>query len=344
MALRRTSSSISLAITLRGKIMQIAFTSCFSAPTFKDQPVWEQIGQTGATHLVLLGDNAYYDSDGASMGEVKAMGADRFARHAFGRLRAQLQQHQFAKLVGDAKMRVHPIWDDHDFLWNGACGAQVAGQPSLSHLLAPTRAAFRAYRDALDRHDPTAFPAPADSWSADVPEPGYRHVDIGAGTDHVLLHLTDGRSYKTRGGHEALLGREQLQKLEAAMNAAHPETVHLLASGVVFEARHGETWMDCEAEHQALLSLAGKHRILMLSGDVHENRFATPYPAGPWNLFDATSSGAALKTVVTIGTLQCNWGLVDITPDRVVVQLSQLHLKPRTRTIDRATWQLVPVA
>ena len=322
--------------------MRIAFTSCFSAQSFKAQPVWDQIGAVDPQHLLLLGDSAYYDADGASTSQVKDMGADAFARHAMGRLRDQLKQPQFAKLVKRADVRVHPIWDDHDFLWNGACGAEIAGQNSLKHLLPPTRAAFQAYRDALDAHDPAAFPKAADPWASNIAEPGYRVMDIGDANNPVRLHLTDGRSYKTRGGKDAVLGAAQMDKLASAISTSSKDTVHLVASGLVFEARHGETWMACQAEHDRMLALAKDRRILILSGDVHENRFAVPYPAGKWSLFEATSSGAALRTAVTVGALQCNWGLVDITQQTVTVQLSQLNLPPRVRVIDRKTWQLVP--
>lgn len=324
--------------------MRIAFTSCFSAQSFKQQPVWDQIAAANPPleHLLLLGDSVYYDADGSSMSAVKAMGADTFARHAMGRLRDQLTQPQFANLVRRRELRIHPIWDDHDFLWNGACGAQVEKQNSLKHLIPPTRAAFQAYRDALEAHDPTAFPGPADPWRSDIKEPGYRMIDIGKAANPVRLHLTDGRSYKTAGGEDAVLGPAQMSKLASSISASPANTVHLVASGLVFEARHGETWMACQAEHNKMLELARDHRILILSGDVHENRFAVPYPAGNWSLFEATSSGAALRTAVTVGALQCNWGLVEITPQTVTIQLSQLHMPPRKRVIDRETWTLEP--
>lgn len=324
--------------------MKIAFTSCFSAQTFKEQPVWAQVGASGATHLVLLGDSAYYDADGSSMGAVKAMGANDFAVHAFGRLRDQLNQKEFAKLVRKTDLQIHPIWDDHDFLWNGACGAQIEGQPSYRHLLDPTRAAFQEYRKALDSNDPKTFPKAGDPWASGVPEPGYRPLmlsNVGDADGPVMLHLTDGRSYKTKGGEDAVLGKKQMNKLKKAIEDSDERTVHLIASGLTFEARHGETWMDCAAEHAAILKLAEKRRILILSGDVHENRFAVPWPAGPWSLFEATSSGAALRTAVTVGALQRNWGLVDITKDQVSIELSQLNMDTRRRVIDRKKWKML---
>jgi len=324
--------------------MKLAFTSCFSAQSFKKQPVWEQIGEAAPDELLLLGDAAYYDADGSDMGSVKAMGANDFAGHAYGRLRDQLDQPQFANLVSRATLRTHAIWDDHDFLWNGACGAQIEGQPSFRHLIPPTRAAFQAFRDALKNRLPASFPPHPPSWRPDVKEPGYSTVNLG---NKTLLHLTDGRSYKSRLGKDALLGAAQMQSLEDSLRAAHPDTVHLVASGLVFEARHGENWMDCASEHKKLLALAAEFRILMLSGDIHENRIAPPYAkpgAAPGGrcMFEITSSGAALRTGVTLGALQCNWGLLDIDSTTIRVQLSQLGMAPRTRTIDRQSWTMLP--
>lgn len=319
--------------------MKLAFTSCVSAQTFTQQPVWDQIGASGATQLVLLGDSAYYDADGSSMGAVQAMTTHAFATHAFNRLRDQLQQPQFSALIRKPSLTTHAIWDDHDFLFNGACGAQIAGQPTLSHLLSPTRAAFLAFRRALARQAP--FPT-SPYYTGQEVAPGYTCVALEAG---IWLHLTDGRSFKSKGGASALMGAAQMDQIEAAMDEialTQPDAVHLLASGVVFEVGYGESWLDCQAEHDRLLTLAARHRILMLSGDIHENRFASPYGApGQRPLLEATSSGAALRKAVTLGAPQCNWGLLDIQPGKIVVQLSQIGLPVRQRTIDRGSWTMV---
>ncbi|WP_280807359.1 hypothetical protein [Variovorax boronicumulans] len=243
------------------------------------------------------------------MSAVKAMGADTFARHATGRLRDQLTQPQSANLVRLRELRIDPIREDYDLLWNGACGAQVGKQNSLKHLIPSTLAAFQAYRDALDVHDPTTFPGPADPWRSDIKERGYRMIDVGDAANPSRFHLTDGRSCKTGGGEAAVLGPAQMSKLASSIFSSPTKTVHIVASGSVFEARHGETRMSGQAEHDKMLELARDHRILLLSGDVHENRFAVPYPAANWSLFEATSSGASLRTSVTVGALRCNWGL-----------------------------------
>ena len=50
---------------------------------------------------------------------------------------------------GDLRVTVSATWDDHDFLWNDACGATLAKQPQHSGKIALSTAFFGAYRRAL---------------------------------------------------------------------------------------------------------------------------------------------------------------------------------------------------
>ncbi|MGJ7497849.1 hypothetical protein ACSFA8_22595 [Variovorax sp. RT4R15] len=322
--------------------MRLAFTSCMSVYSFPVQPVWDEITAAGCDELVLLGDSAYYDVQYSSMAKVQSMTAHGFATHAYERLRTQLTQANFAALVRTPTLRTHAIWDDHDFLWNDACGGQIQGQPQYSDLLAPTRAVFAMFRKALEeRIAADSLPVNLPPWSDTVPEPGYSNVRLA---DDVLLHLTDGRSYKSRLGREALMGKAQLDAFELACEDAIPETVHLLASGVMFERPRAECWADCSVEHARLLALRHKYRILMISGDVHENAL-TRYPnEGDRFFYEATSSGAAIYSKMVTGTPRRNWGLLQIDADRIQIQLFQSGEAQYERTIDRNTWQWTPGA
>ncbi|MBT2324027.1 alkaline phosphatase D family protein [Variovorax paradoxus] len=316
--------------------MRIAFASCMTSFRFPDQTVWDEIAARQPDVLVLLGDSAYYDADGASMSQVKDMSANDFAVHAHARLARQIARPRFQALVAQPQLTTHAIWDDHDFLWNGACGAEIAGQPQFSHLIPPTRALFAAYRQALAaRLAPGSFPAAPPASNAATPEPGYSNIALGEG---VLLHLTDGRSYKARRGRTALLGADQMNAIEAACEAADPATVHLIASGIVFDARHGETWLDCQAEYRRLQMLAMNHRILILSGDIHDNNLASYRLANGSFLFEATSSGAAVCTAVTVGAVQRNWGLLDIDANRVGIEIFKSGVAQYAGSIDRGAW------
>ena len=105
--------------------MRIAFTSCMTPFHFPAQPVWDEIAAADPDVLVLLGDSAYYDADGSSMSAVKAMSAFAFATHAHGRLAKQVAISNFQALIARPKLATYAIWDDHDFMFNGACGSRA---------------------------------------------------------------------------------------------------------------------------------------------------------------------------------------------------------------------------
>lgn len=322
--------------------MRIAFTSCFSAVLFKKQPVWKEIAAARPDKLVLLGDSMYLDCSGglAEDGQtplnaegVRTLSANAFAKHAHGLYAKQWKQKEFQDLLKSG-VEVHAIWDDHDFLWNDACGGDIAGTP-LETLVAPSRAMFAAWCAALAGTAP--FPGTPPAWSDATPAPGYRHVDLGQG---VHLHLTDGRSWREAHG-KALLGSTQLAAMEQQMQAAGAGATHLVASASVVEQRAGESWVKCPAEYDRLMALSQQHNILVLSGDVHDNNLAAYRPDGQTRfLFEATASGAALRTAVSLGSLQRNWGLLDIDDDNIHVQIFKSNpVNPQYRaTIDRQHW------
>lgn len=319
--------------------MRIAFTSCFSAALFKSQPVWKEIANAQPDVLVLLGDSMYLDCSGGltadgqqplNMSGLQTLADNLFAKHAHGLYQKQLQQADFKALIARPRLKTYAIWDDHDFLWNDACGGDVEGTP-LASLMAPSRALFAAWQAALTG---VVFPPAPPDWT-NAKAPGYQHVDLGNG---VHLHLTDGRSWR-KSDRSALLGQAQMQQIEAAMKAAGSGATHLLASATVVEQRNGEAWMKCDPEYAWLLKMAQKHNILVLSGDIHDNNLAA-YQAGGRLLFEATSSGAALRTGVIIGSMQRNWGLLDIDADNLHIQMFKSNPdNPQYRaTIDRNHW------
>ncbi|WP_295374582.1 alkaline phosphatase D family protein [uncultured Pseudacidovorax sp.] len=326
--------------------LKIAFTSCAEATQFPSQPVWTRIAEAQPDHLVLLGDSVYYDVHGSDMGAIQRMSAEQFGRHAHGRLQRQLDCPEFRALV--AGVRTHAIWDDHDFLWNNARGADLAAGPQWREHLAYSRCLFRAFRDAL-----AASPGPGRMPAFDSidhtrppPAPGYQRLRLA---EDVVLHLTDGRSFKAGNGSKALLGQPQMSELVAGCD--DPQAVHLVASGVVFErdtwlangADRGETWADCPQEHDQLLALAAQRRLLLLSGDIHRNAFRRYQRyAGETCLFEATASGAALPAWMMASrnpTTLHHWGLATVHADRVEVGLYHSGGLAESHTIPRDKWQ-----
>ena len=311
-----------------------------SAHSFSNQPVWDEIAQAAPDVLVLLGDSIYLDAGGPySSSGIQDLSAGEFARYAHGRYRLQANQAAFKALVQRPSLSTYAIWDDHDFLWNNACGADVQANPNWRDLAYPSRALFAAWRTALaQKFAPGSFPAAPPPWSSATPAPGYTVQDLGGG---VYLHLTDGRSFKKAHGKDAILGAAQMAALTSQLQQAPAGAVHLLASGVVFEARHGESWLACKTEHTQLLQLATQYKLLVLSGDIHDNNLATyeTAPASGRFLHEATASGAAVRTAVTVGALQRNWGLLEINSAKLSIRLSKSGAANYQGAIDRTSWK-----
>ena len=320
--------------------MKIAFTSCMSTQVFADQPVWDDIAKLAPDQVVLLGDSIYIDAIPHPT-HPKKMGEDDFQRHVFGLWRALVDQPQFAALV--RQVPTNAIWDDHDFLWNESYDEKAITKRIYRDKLRWSRAVFNAFRRALAVQFapglPNSFPEVYNvAVLADPNEgpPGYQFKDLG---DGVALHLTDGRSWRLK---RVLLGQTQRDQIASAMQALPPETVHLLASGSVIEDHKGDRWGDFE-DYAWLLDLARQHKIIVLSGDIHQNRFDPIDLGAGKSLFDATASGAAVRRGVTVGSERRNFGLLEIGADEITVSFSSLErpVDPAPRHIDRATWALV---
>ncbi len=287
--------------------MKIAFTSCMSTRCLKQQPVWSQIADRQPDALVLLGDSVYIDVPGQA-----PEGDDAFCRHLHGLYRDQLLVPGFASLLqtlrGPGKLGVHAIWDDHDFLWNDADSVEALRSPNIGRALYSANL-FRCWTRALADGSPwpeVNSPAVQDGYASPAREadyrrlqPGYRPVRLvdAAGTT-VWLHLTDGRSWRTG---KQILGPAQRLAIEQQMAQAGPSAVHLLASGSALARGGSSAWDDRPDELRWLRRLASRHRVLVLSGDIHRNDNPPPRPPdtapgwGPRSLWEATSSGAGVN-------------------------------------------------
>src|SRR5687768_9272342 len=180
--------------------MKIAITSCSNISLFRRQPVWRSILQRQPDVLVILGDSVYYDIPWVTVGLDPVHPSDvtpaQFLQHGVELYRSQLAQDDFRAAVR-AVPRSYAIWDDHDFLWNGAAGDALSPQIYGDHIRA-SRALFKAYRETLAARSPEAFPADATDQRlnrAYEPAPGYTAVELDSGT---CLHLTDGRSFRNK--------------------------------------------------------------------------------------------------------------------------------------------------
>lgn len=319
--------------------MRIAFTSCFSAVLFPQQPVWREIAAAQPDAVVLLGDSIYLDNSGGFTPEgepldkfgLPKLSAYDFARHGHRLYQRQLAQPDFQALLATG-VPVHAMWDDHDFLWDGSCGANAMDNPAQHGHVHASRALFSAWQGALSG---APFPGQPPTFGPATPAPGYRHVDLGEG---VHLHLTDGRSWRRQGwGGNELLGRQQLDAIEQAMLAAGHGATHLLASSTT--VNRGESWKSwSRPEHERLLALARTHNIVVLSGDVHEAGVHDHDAGGARRLHEVIASGAALKKAVVAGGRRRNWGLLRIDPAHLTAQVYSMGVAGTPRVIDRQHW------
>jgi len=314
--------------------MRIAFASCMYTRVFSDQPVWDWIREQKPDRLVLLGDSLYLDLQ--TPVHPKIMDELEFATHLHTLYSELLAQPQFAALVKALPAgAVNSIWDDHDFLWNDVEGAEV--HPVHTGKARLTTAFQEAFRATLaQRLAPGSFPAtPLDAAFWNLNQPPLTTPSLALAPD-LRLHLSDGRSFRTRTFAKAeskrtVFGDEQRARFTQAIEAA-PDALHLFASGSTVAG-----YQRYARDRNWLIGLAARQRMLVLSGDIHRNELDAFF-AGKFPLHEATSSGAAIKDAVIVGTARQNHGLLDIDPDQVTIRLFNHNKVEKQRVLDRATW------
>jgi alkaline phosphatase D len=317
--------------------MRIAFASCMCTRVYRDQPVWDWIAAAQPDHLVLLGDAIYLDV--LSGGDPQVLQLNELSEVMHTLYSELVAQPQFAQLVRSLPAgRVHAIWDDHDFLWNDAEGAEVASSPRHDGKIRLSSAFFEAFRAALAMQlAPGSFPnAPDDARFWDPNQPSLATPSLALSPD-VFLHLTDGRTQRTRTlllaeAKRAILGKAQLDALETTVLGTPNDTVHLLASGSTVAG-----WQRYQKDLIRLQNIAAQRRMLVLSGDIHRNGLDAFFTRG-LPLHEATSSGAAVRDAVVVGTKRQNFGLVDISDTEVAIRLFKRNKLDQSRRLDRTTW------
>jgi alkaline phosphatase D len=307
-----------------------------SARVLPEQPVWEQIAAKKPDRLVLLGDSIYLDI--GSPVHPQEMDDAAFGRHLFTLYSEQLNQPEFAALIKQLPRGcANSIWDDHDFLWNNALGAEAAAHPAHKDKVRLSTAYQEAFRNTLAQGlAPGSFPADhrelqhASAQALDTPSIAL--------DDDLWLHLCDVRTWRTRTwrlteSKRQLLGEKQRGKISAAVKAA-PDAVHLIASGATMS-----DWQKYGNDEQWLLNLASQHRALLLSGDIRRNETDAIHTGG-YPLHAISSAGAAVRDAVNVGRKQQNFGLLEIGKDKITTRQFQMGKEKMalTRTYDRASW------
>ena len=232
-------------------MLKLIAASCNRVPRRRRSPrrnplVWTEIAAERPARLLLLGDNVYFP--GAAV---------RRAKRAYARLRDVPTLVEARK-----KLEVRAIWDDHDFGFNNARGAN--------------------YSEAYKRDVRRLFNA---EWNPrrDRGAPIHFFEDVGP----VRIVMLDVRTWRTNPGQGEdahVLGQSQLDWLRGALQHSGQYTLVCSGSTISDNRRLG----DGKPRRESLC--AYKHELaelvkatetaphpIFVSGDVHFNKL---YPAG----------------------------------------------------------------
>ncbi|MDG4552585.1 MAG: alkaline phosphatase D family protein [Candidatus Contendobacter sp.] len=308
--------------------MKIAFTSCFDAYEDPKQIVWDRVRAQAPEVLLLLGDTIYMDYF-PRLGRPRKLSNQEFANEMYNRYKAQWGVESFRKLIASVK-RVGLTWDDHDFAWNGSCGAGTNRKQSVpQEKRRISKNLFLQFKGwAQQKNITPEYPN----------QPSLDHLLTGDDTgiqdsfDYgpVRIIMLDGRTYREDPTDEkddgqmpvrSLLGKTQRTWLENQVKASNG--LKLLCSGSTL-TRSGESW-DHYMDYQWLMD-KGFKKTIVLSGDIHKN--ATQLHGG--YLFEITSSGAALPR---IGGGSGNFGILETEGGPVKITLYEEDGLDKTKTL-----------
>ena len=318
--------------------IKIAFTSCCDAVRDPEQSSWATLAAQDPSHIVLLGDNIYMDyglGDHIGNGKALHLPLAEFSQRMHGYYAQQWSVAHFRQAL--AGRHVHAVWDDHDLgCDNGRCLEPHTDEFTDSSYMPPAyrqcaRVLFEQFRSTL-KTQPRQYPANP------VPN-GVAAQDLGSIAQTVevapglRLHLTDGRSFRPVAGSQAsLLGEAQREALQAALL---PEPgINLVASGTTLN-----DWKMYYPDFVWLRAQARQHRILVLSGDIHEPDFRER-----GRLYEATASAMAQPADITavVGKKSGVFALLTLNAAQLTLQW-WVEGQPQaalTQHISRADWQV----
>lgn len=256
-------------------LTRIGFGSCLHQN--KPQPIWRSVIGAKPDVFVMLGDNVYGDVKSDDLRELKAAYATQAAHPEFG------------KAVSAFPMLA--TWDDHDYGKND-------GGADFKH-----RDAARDVFNAFWKGSGSLVGAPANAlYNARMFGPEGKRVQL------ILLDTRSARSPLTRkpkdapgkgkyspdpDGAKTMLGATQWVWL--ANELKKPADLRIIASSiqVLADGHAWERWGNLTTERQRLFDLIKREKasgVVFLSGDRHRASIYRNGGAGPYPLYEITSS------------------------------------------------------
>lgn len=237
--------------------MKIIFTSCTRYEAFREQCEWEDISRQDPDYLFLLGDNIYMDYGLPLLSKEPNGTPEKYSNDEFREIMDKKYHNQF-NLVPEFKALVDKmkakngfftIWDDHDFAWNNAKGANVGKEK-----IAISRELFHRYTCC----------------STNMPHV-YYHVDIPYARILFIDNRTDAEDH---GKSSKIISDEQFAFIESKMTHELPYT--FICGGLTL-TKGSENWTKYPDQLQKLCRLTqNKGKVIFLGGDIHRNAFVKP--------------------------------------------------------------------
>ncbi len=292
--------------------MKIAFTSCFDALKDPKQEVWDRIIEHEPEIFLLLGDSIYMDYF-PRLGRPRKWDAQKFADEMYRRYLAQWNVDSFRAFVETVQL-VGVTWDDHDFAWNGSCGAGHKEKTKVPlEKIQISRALHLQFKEQL-RKRPIVSEYPPQPMLDTMLSDQTIGIEEVLDLEKIRCIMLDGRSFREDpqdDGQTTMLGNAQKEWLLDKIQ--NWDGLSLVCSGSTL-SRSKESW-DNYNDYEWLINQQ-PDRLIVLSGDIHHNAFRRH--RGTLNLVEITSSGAALPR---IGGDEGNYGVLDIQQDEIKVVL-----------------------
>ncbi len=283
--------------------MKVAFASCAKIQDYPDQPAWKRIEDEEPDYLLLLGDNVYAPNKGLHLDQLRARYAEQF------------DEPNFKSLVNNPKIKVHAIWDDHDFGSNNCHGAEIDDDAYK----AGAKALFFKYMLFGERDPATATTV------------YHAFEDADADVKFIML---DTRMYRQKPGpSNSILGKDQEDWFEAELNGSTRD-ITVVCSGSVLAKGGDEQWQQYEKYYEKIVkAFKAKGKVLFLAGDIHRNAFNKHD-----GFFEAISSAVARGSVIN-PAIRNNYGIIEFKDDAVDIRFRGERAKDTFDvSIDRASW------